>query len=154
MATIRPNDHAPSDEVTYTLPGATFELAPGGSYESDDRVVLSDAEAHPWLEVEYPVLVDESESRESRSVPYEDDALSAPNSLAFDPDAVAKAHADEVVTNPTAIDSGLDQGEPAESGDGRVATSLASADEVEAVEPAPAPAPSWTSSSDSTPKED
>lgn len=156
MATIRPNDHAPSEEVKYVLPSATFDLASDGVYTTDDRRVLSDAEVHPWLEVEYPPADELSQTRESRSVPYEEDALSAVNSVAFDTDEVAKARLEENDTEPTAIESGLDQGEEAESGDGRVATSLASVEDVAAEaapEPVTTPTPSWTQSSDATPQE-
>jgi hypothetical protein len=66
MATIRPNENAPAGEVKYILPTATFDLADSGEYTTDDRTVLSDAETHPWLEVEYP-QVDELSGVQRRS---------------------------------------------------------------------------------------
>jgi len=118
MATIRPNDNAPEEQVKYCLGSVVFELAPGGEYETDDRAAIADATAHPWLEVELPRLEELSQEYISKSVPYEDDVLAAPNSQAFDPD---KLHAMQMerereVLARTAIDAGLDQGEVVEEG--------------------------------------
>jgi hypothetical protein len=119
MATIRPNDNAPSEETKFIFPTATFDLSSGGSYETDDRALLAAAEVHPWLEVEYPEAEQVSYVRESGSVPYQEDVLSAPNSKAFDADEIRKTEEAKaaVYATPTAIESGLDQGKEVEVGD-------------------------------------
>ncbi len=111
MATILPNEHAPSESVRYLLANADFELAGGGSYDTDDRAVLGAAEAHPWLKVKYPEVDEALYEAVQRSVPYEDDVLAAPNSIAFDPEEIRKAEEAKRVAfgAPLAVDSGLDQ---------------------------------------------
>ena len=69
MATIRPNDNAPDEAVNFSLGSATFSLEAGGSVETDDREVISDAREHPWLTVE--------ESAEDTSVQQELEAVAA-----------------------------------------------------------------------------
>jgi hypothetical protein len=53
MAKIVHSDLAPDELVHYSFGGAEFDL--GGSakksFESDDREVISNAQAHPWLTV-------------------------------------------------------------------------------------------------------
>jgi DsbC/DsbD-like thiol-disulfide interchange protein len=134
MATIITNEHAPKEEATYILPTATFDLAQGGSYETDDRRVLSDAEAHPWLEVEYAAEETEVFERPSKSVPYEDDYLSAANSKAFDLDEVRRTEEAKYGgdTNRLAVDAGLDQNEEVVSESGAFAYTLAGDDRDEA----------------------
>lgn len=68
MATIRPNDNAPGDTVRFLLGSEEFELAPGGSYETDNRLILSDAEVHPWLNVSYEDEVAPEEAPEPAPV--------------------------------------------------------------------------------------
>lgn len=116
MATIRPNDNAPSGEVKYIFPTETIDLDSGGTHETDSRAVLAAAEAHPWLTVEYPEVEEISVTRQSRSVPYEDDVLAAPNSIAFDPDEIRKAEEAkaEGYAAPLAVEAGLDQSEEEE----------------------------------------
>jgi hypothetical protein len=134
MATIRPNDNAPSDAVKYIFPLETFDLAPGGEHETEDRNTLSAAEAHPWLEVEYPEIEELAVTRGSRSVPYSEDVLAAPNSQAFDVEAVRAALPDDQRWLPaTAVEASLDQGEVVQ--EGGVALTLA-ADEAQDDEPA------------------
>lgn len=116
MATIVPSQEAPSEAVTYSLANETFELDAGGSFETDNRAVISNANAHPWLEVEEdPALVTDAED-ESDYDPSKD-ALSAENSIAFDPVEVAKAREEAASSQPVAIEAGLDQDEPVEVGD-------------------------------------
>lgn len=120
MATISPNDYAPSESFKVILPTATFDLDPGGSYETEDRVAISDAEAHPWLQVKHPEEVELSVQRAEKSVPYADDYLSAPNSKAFDADEIRKieeAKASDTGT-PLAVEAGLDQDKSVTSGEG------------------------------------
>lgn len=116
MATIRPNDNALAQDAEYNLPGAKFTLGPGDSYETDDRAVLSDAETHPFLIVEYPEQPQVSVSRESGSVPYEDDYLTAPNSRAFDLEEVERVETEKHGTDAArlAVQSGLDQNKQTE----------------------------------------
>ena len=129
MATIRPNDNAPSDSVKYIFPLETFDLAPGGDFETDNRNTVAAAQSHPWLEVEIIQPEELASDRESRSVPYEEDVLAAPNSIAFDGDEVRRARGEqgEISAPRLAVESGLDQGEAVEHGD--VAVTLA-ADET------------------------
>jgi hypothetical protein len=118
MATITTNEHAPVESTRYILPTATFELEGGGSYETDDRTALADAEAHPWLAVSYEKADEGAYTRPDKSVPYEDDVLSAVNSVAFDLDKVRETEEAKagVVESRLAVESGLDQGEPVEVG--------------------------------------
>ena len=125
MATIRPNDNAPDEQVKYCLGSVDFDLGPGDEYQTDDRAAIADASAHPWLEVEVPQVQELSEARASRSVPYEDDVLAAVNSEAFNFEKI-KAEQEaraEVIESPVAIQAGLDQGKPVE--EGGVAVTLA-----------------------------
>jgi hypothetical protein len=132
MATIRTNDHAPNEVAKYILPLETFDLGPGDSFETENRNTLSNAEVHPWLEVEYPVYEElGGAARESGSVPPSEDAFSAEGPRAnepFDPEAVARDRGLVEAIAPTAIDSGRDQGEP--ESEGRIAVTLAAADEA------------------------
>lgn len=124
MAQIVLSDKAPDEAVTFSLGNAEPFEAP---YETDDQSVIAGAEAHPWLTVEVdPEAVDKVEAPEQHVSP-EDDALSAQNSVAFDPDEVAKAREEAAEINPVAIDAGLDQDEVVES-PGGVAKTLAADD--------------------------
>lgn len=128
MAQIVPTQEAPSEEVSYSLAGAEFALNAGGSYETDDRSVLAEAEAYPWLAVEY----DEEEAGvgtySDHGVKPEDDGLSAVNSEAFDPEAV-KRDREAVLGSESdggglAVEAGKDQTEEVyEGGFGRTLAS-------------------------------
>lgn len=125
MTNIVPNENAPDEVVRYGLgETADFELGPGDTYETNDPAILAEAETHPWLAVER----DEAEADEGvfvdRHVPREDDVLSAQNSKAFDPEAIAAARAAALgeQPQPAAVQAGLDQGE---RDDGAVADTLA-----------------------------
>lgn len=130
MATIRPNDNAPTEDVKYIFPTVTFDLPSGGTYDTDDHSVLSFAESHPWLTVDYPEAQEAAFTRVSGSVPAQKDRLSAlfegeDANAAFDPEKVRAAElakADENV-QPIAIDAGQDQSE--EVVEGGVAETLA-----------------------------
>ena len=123
MATIRPNDNAPAEDVKYIFPTVTFDLSSGGTYETDDRSALAAALAHPWLTVEYPAAEEAAFTRVSGSVLPKDDPFSAlyegdTANAAFDPEKVREAElakADNLV-QPIAIDAGLDQSEPVVEG--------------------------------------
>lgn len=85
MAEIVLTDAAPTDDGTilFGLATGSFELDSGGSFKTDDRALLGEAEVHPWLEVKYDdAEVSQPTFRESSSVAPEDDVLSAQNSKA------------------------------------------------------------------------
>jgi uncharacterized phosphosugar-binding protein len=111
MPKIVLSDDAPKGDLRFSLANAEIEKLP---YETDDAVVVANAEAHPWLAVEYP----EAKELSDQSDPFpqtkpEDDVLAAENSIANDPAAV-RAEIDrrvEGVSDPVAIDAGLDQGD-------------------------------------------
>lgn len=111
MAKIVPSENAPDAQVHYSLGSASFDLGPGGSYETDDREILSGGVAHPWLDVEFDPEVELGYVTAPAHVRPEDDVLSQQNSVAFDPDQVRADAPDEMVALPTAIDAGLDQSE-------------------------------------------
>jgi hypothetical protein len=106
----------PAEDVKYIFPTVTFDLASGGTYETDDRDALAAAMDHPWLTVEYPAADEAAFTRVSGSVPPQEDRLSSlfkDGSDAFNADKVREtelAKADELV-QPVALDSGQDQSE-------------------------------------------
>jgi hypothetical protein len=61
MATIVPNDSAPADFHHLSLANAELDFS-SGPVESDDPVTISNAEAHPWVFVEYPEAEDTPEA--------------------------------------------------------------------------------------------
>jgi hypothetical protein len=129
MANIVLSDLAPADVNQFSLANAEIEVP----YETTDPEILANAAAHPWLDVEVEAQVVDPDSREAFGP--EDDGLSSFNSIANDPDEVAAeaARREVVYSEPTAIDAGLDQGEPEYVGEGdfQVATTLAAVDEVD-----------------------
>lgn len=131
MATIRPNEHAPAEDVTYILPTATFELGADGSYDTDDRAVIQAASDHPWLAVEFPEVDEEIYQAPSKRVPYEDDPLSAYNDHSNDPELVSETERSKYsgTVAPLAVEAGLDQGEAVSDETGRVDFTLAAAAE-------------------------
>ena len=132
MAKIVFSQDAPSGvEVHFTFPEGEFDL--GGkskSYSTKDRALLSSADSHPWLNVEYDKTEEYAGTFIDTQVRPEDDPLSAvgPNAgLAFDPKEIkkiedAKAEA-RGVENLVAIDAGLDQ--DTKSTEGEVAETVA-----------------------------
>lgn len=136
MPTIKHSDAAPNEAVGYALANVNFSLGDGeAGYETDDRSVISAAEAHPWLTVEYPEADEAADyGRYGPSVDPDEDVLGAARSVAFDLDEVREVEEAKriVATSHTAIEAGLDQGEPAEVGG--VAVTLA-ADEAQPDEP-------------------
>lgn len=116
MAKIVQSDAAPSESVRYSLAGVSFEI--GGKskeFETTDPDVLGNAEAHPWLDVKRDAEeVIKGEYRDYLAP--EDDALSAVNSIANDPDAVRAALPSAEEDQPTAIESGRDQEKKVEVG--------------------------------------
>jgi hypothetical protein len=137
MATISPNDHAPSETVHYSFAGAEFDLEPGGTFETNDPDALENAAAHPWLKVERPVEVAEGGFYGDEHLAAKDDPLSRFNSVANDPDAVRKAleerFGSEAGVKPLAVDAELDQDKEhfAGKGDRKVAETLAAHDKQE-----------------------
>lgn len=129
MAQIVPSKAAPSEEVNYGFATTKpFSLGPGGSYETTDRAVLGEANAHPWLDV----VRDEGEKAVAHyrddSVNPKDDALSAQNSVAFDKEKIAEAlRSDEDADEgKLAVESG--QKQTTRKSVGEVATTLAADD--------------------------
>jgi len=141
MAKIAFNDKAPEGASIVSFGQGEYEFP----LESDDPVVLANASAHPWLTVEVEGHDVNPPLPQSHIAP-EDDALSAVNSIANDPEAVAaEAERREVdEAHPVAIESGLDQNESVFVKDIAVTTAAAAESEDEAdepVEPAPADEP-------------
>lgn len=64
MATISHSDLAPSEKVHYSLAGGEFDLTAKGSYETDDELLISNAQAHPWLKVDFPAPADDDSGDE------------------------------------------------------------------------------------------
>lgn len=110
MATIKLNDHAPSEEATFLLANETLKSADLPK-DTDNRALVAAAEEHPWLAVDYPEVESFEAAAAEPRVRYEDDYLAAPNSKAFDLDEVRKTEEAkrQAVSTPTAIDAGLDQ---------------------------------------------
>ena len=111
MAKIVASKIAPDEEFTVSV-GAGL-LKPGDT--SDDRQLLIEAEAHPWLGVEYDEVEMLGGDVIPPSVDPKKDPLSIQNPAAllpFDPEAV-KRDTDAVLLvdtlAPAAIDAGLDQ---------------------------------------------
>lgn len=119
MAKITHSDLAPDEVVHYDLAGVEFVLGGSGkaSYETDDRAVLTSAEIHPWLSVEYPkVDLIQGQVRWNLADHPELDPLSGvgPNAgIAYDPEEIQKVEEAkaEASKSPLAIDANLDQGE-------------------------------------------
>lgn len=115
MAKIVSSEAAPNEAVRYSFAGAEFELeGEGASFESTDSAVLGNAEAHPWLKVERePGEVVHGEYRDFLAP--EDDALSAVNSVANDPEAARAAlPSSEEDDERVAVQAGRDQAEKVE----------------------------------------
>ena len=127
MAKIVANEHAPAEELVYSIPGAEFSLKQGGSYETSDQAVLVEALAHPWLSVEYDEAEQAVPAWRDDTLSAEEEALAAGNSEAFDPEAIKRDReavlGDGTDYDATAIDAGLDQDEVHEAGG--VATTFA-----------------------------
>jgi len=115
MATIKPSDHAPDEQVHYSFAGVDFDLAPGGSFDTTDRLVLANAEDHPWLDVEVAAETQYAGVfREPFPSAEEDGASFHHGEIAFDPEAIREVEEQKVrdATPAIAIEAGLDQGEP------------------------------------------
>lgn len=108
--TITLSKEAPQEKIRFSLANDSFDLDADGKYKSSDPAVLSNAEAHPWLTVAYPE-VDAFAAYQAHveTVKYEDDPLSAVNSIANDPEAAKAALVEAETVVHTAIESGLDQ---------------------------------------------
>lgn len=111
MAKITHSELAPAEKVVYTLANEQFELTAKGSYESDDPIVLSNAEVHPWLSVEYPeVAPDEIADDDVRPVGTAIEAGQDQKEVLFADETPVTLAADKKA--PDFID---DEGEPAEA---------------------------------------
>lgn len=105
MAKIVHSEAAPSEAVHYSFAGVEFDL--GGrkkAFETDDPNIIGNAEAHPWLTVERDVVSVVKGNYVTQLRP-EDDALSAVNSVANNPEAAPAYEAQDsepVVETPAA----------------------------------------------------
>jgi hypothetical protein len=126
MAKIVASDAAPEGKFRISLANEEIDKLP---YESDDAVVLANAEAHPWLAVERPEVEELGVVAGDLQLRPEDDALSAQNSVAFDADAVKAALPTREDSDPVAIDAGLDQSKSVETDSGVDLTVAAAADD-------------------------
>jgi hypothetical protein len=130
MAKIVPSQEAPNEKIRYGLANESFDLTASGSYETDDQEVIANANSHPWLDVKYDKSEEAKPAFRPGTIDPKDDALSAANSIAFDPKEVTAAReaALAVEEDRTAIEAGLDQDKKVE--DEGVAFTLA-ADEAQ-----------------------
>ncbi len=110
MAKIVHSDAAPPGTVHYTFGNVDFDLSGRRSHETDDEVVIANAEAHPWLTVKYPEPEAVAGAFTVQLSP-ENDILSRVNDTSNDPDAARAAEAAKTGddSTPTAIDPALDQ---------------------------------------------
>lgn len=118
MAKIAHSDLAPAEAVHYVFGHVSFDI--GGrkkNYETEDREVLAAADAHPWLTVTYDVP-EVIQGAYVEQLHPKDDALSAQNSIANNPEEVRKAEeAKASGESPgVAIDAGKEQTEKVETG--------------------------------------
>lgn len=60
MSKITKAAGAPEGEIKFSYALASFSVSDDTSYETDDFVVLAEAESEPWLEVEYSAVKVES----------------------------------------------------------------------------------------------
>lgn len=127
---------APADAKFFSLANDEIEVP----FETNDTEIISNAVAHPWLDVEREESVDDFDAGSRTTFPADDPDLSKAN----DPEAVAaEREAREVeFAHATAIDAGLDQGDVEFVGDEdhEVAVTLAaddSRDDAAADEPQP-----------------
>lgn len=74
MANLTLSDNAPQEAITFTLGQATVELSPGKSVETEDQVLIVNAQDHPWLDVEIPA-VEVFTSKARQTLAPEDDRL-------------------------------------------------------------------------------
>jgi hypothetical protein len=78
MATITFNEAAPAESVCFNFPHGTFELASGGTFETEDFRLIDEAMTHPWLTVDVPHEAVEARFRDNFPAP-ENDPMSMDN---------------------------------------------------------------------------
>lgn len=113
MAKIVLSKEAPDQEVTFSLTGIEAFTAP---LDTDNRTVVAEAEAHPWLSVEYDRSEVAVATYRPDSLAPKDDILSAENSEAFDPEALKRDALDIEGVAPLAVEAGLNQSKPVTEG--------------------------------------
>jgi len=119
MAKIVKAAEAPKDVKTFSLANAEVDVA-SGSFETDDREVLANASAHPWLTVEVEKEETFGAGYREVSVDPDKDVLGAKQGqVAFDKDAIRKteeAKAENLGTL-VGIEAGLKQSKKVVEGD-------------------------------------
>lgn len=107
------SDIAPKDQKKFTLGADEVEVP----FETDDPVLAANAASHPWLVAEADKEQNEQPPSYVKYLAPEDDVLSSVNSIANDPDEVAKALAEreDVLVSRTAFDAELDQSKKVEA---------------------------------------
>jgi len=122
------SDIAPEGHKKFSL-GADEVEAP---FETDDPVLAANAASHPWLTEEVDEKAAEAPPSYVNHLDPKDDALSAVNSIANDPDEVKKAleSREDVLIERVAIDADLDQDTKKETKDG-VALTVAAEEAAE-----------------------
>lgn len=133
MAKIVLSEAAPQEPVRFGLSSVDFDLKPGGSFETEDRQAIGDAEAHPWLSVEYDEALQIEPTFRDAHVRAEDDPLRAENSRAFDPEQIKADAPEEEAVRPLAVDAPRDQSEA--EVEGGVAVTLEADETGEAEQP-------------------
>lgn len=117
MASISHSDLAPSEPVEFVFSSESFVLGPGDTFETDNRVTISNARVHPWLKVEVENVENISGvfRRTLADTPELDAMTSAhPNfKTAFDPGAIEADEARKAAVEESrlAVDASLDQEE-------------------------------------------
>lgn len=114
MGKITLSELAPAEAVHFSFAGVEFDLSGNKNFISEDDAVLSDAQAHPWLNVEFDEVEVVSGEYRNHLRP-EDDGLSR-SGRAINPNDPAEVFKVEqaklgntVEVMPVAIDAGKDQ---------------------------------------------
>jgi hypothetical protein len=138
MAKVSLSDKAPTSEpISFDFGGdAQFTLSASGRknsekfYETNDRAVLDNVRAHPWLRVDAEAVEPFVAAFHEQLAPKDDHLSALGATVDFNDPEVARAAEEAklgVAVEPVAIDAGLDQNEVVK--DGPVAKTLAAAEE-------------------------
>lgn len=113
---ITASDLAPAEAVHYTFAGVEFDIGGSGrkTFETNDPTVVSNAESHPWLQVEYPKVELVAGSYREQVAPQDDPfTLIGRTQDPNDPDAVREAEEAKSVDfgQPVVLEAGTAQTE-------------------------------------------